>query len=96
MRSRLRSDAEFPNLLPGDLDDPEMQNAFYFPYYNRVRVDVVIDARGDGRASFPLQLQYQLPAGPFTDATRPAFLEQLGTAVTGFTLSNALNGDRHP
>jgi len=86
----------FPNLLPGDPDDPEVQKAFYFPYYNRVRVDVAIDAGGDGRGPFPLQLQYQLPAGPFTDTTRPAFLEQLGKAVTDFTRSSALNGDRHP
>ena len=37
-----------------------------------------------------------VPAGPFTDADRPAFLAQLKDALAAFTRSIALTGTTHP
>ncbi len=86
----------FPNLLPDDTEEEGVQHAFFFPYYNRVAMDVAIARAAGGTAPVHLRLAYQLPAGPFTDADRPAFLAQLKDALAAFTRSIALTGTSHP
>jgi hypothetical protein len=86
----------FPNLLPDDVEEDGVQKAFYFPYYNRVAMDVAVASAAGTRAPVHMRLAYQLPAGPFTDTDRPAFLAQLKEAINGFTHSIALPGTTHP
>jgi hypothetical protein len=79
----------FPNLLPRDLHKVDTSSAFYFPYYNRVALDIGIrTAASDSLAS--VRLSYQLPSGPFTDANRHGFLTQLGSVIKEYTTPRKL------
>jgi len=71
----------FPELLPHDLENEKQKGVFYFPSYNRVSVNVAISVNGRPAA---VQMEFHLPAGPFTDSTRAGFLSQLQSANEDF------------
>ncbi len=76
-----------PELLPKEIDEKQRRDAFYFPYYNAVSVDlhlgnfVSADEKSSTEKKPQLQLQYQLPSGPFTDANRKDFLSRLSSVI---------------
>jgi len=78
----------FPNLLPDDIEDEQQYGIFYFPFFNRVSLNLRIP--NDSR-TVRLQLQYQLPAGPFDDSGRDEFLRQLNSATKEYTTIHNLN-----
>jgi hypothetical protein len=84
----------FPNLLPDEIKDSEAKQAFYFPYLNRVSIDLSI-ALASGQLS-PVKLEYRLPAGPYDEVSRPAFLAQLSKAHAEYTRPITLKGMTHP
>jgi hypothetical protein len=92
----------FPNLLPDDVDSTDVASAFYFPYPNRVSLDVGIDngvsMSGPRQRSGKVQLilSYHLPAGPFNDDTRPDFRKALSAAVAEYTRSYISGGPTQP
>jgi len=79
----------FPELLPHDMEKEEESKIFYFPFYNRVWVNVNISAAD---RPVTLQYQFQLPAGPFTDSTRAGFLNQLDSVITDMNKFYTLPG----
>ena len=71
----------FPNLLPDDIETDDVRNAYFFPYFNRVAIDINVNAA----SPLALTLHYQLPAGPFDTTSRAAFLPLLRQASDQYT-----------
>lgn len=71
----------FPNLIPPGQGNEEEQTLFYYPGYNRVRVELTINnlingTTGDGKG-FHFSHQISLPPGPFTEQEKKPFRHEL-------------------
>lgn len=67
----------FDRLLPSDLPVGDGAALFYFPNYNRVKIELKLEGLREAAAApgqgFTWKYAYALPIGPFDDAGRAAF-----------------------
>ncbi|MBI5471970.1 MAG: transglutaminase domain-containing protein [Ignavibacteriae bacterium] len=81
-----------PALLPREQGTAERNLTFYFPYYNRVSLDLTLaDFMIFGQPEpAKLQLKYELPVGPFDASTRTNFHSRLDSVLNSFSVAHKL------
>jgi len=80
-------DKLFPNLLPEADPSQDLTRLYFYPYYNRISIDVMLPhvRIGEANDAFHLTGYLDLPPGPFRTSTEQhQFLEHYRDAETSF------------